>query len=102
MFQSSEDSSLAHPSASSRSFPSCEARTVNQFLFAHFICGPPLVMWEEAEQLSPWEAPLIEEELLHRATVFFPPPELAKSNIVCLLEAWVESPQDTWAIFIVP
>lgn len=62
------------------------------------LLGLDSIRWQE----SPWEAPLPGKALLHRGTVYFPPPELAQANIVRFLEAWVESAHDTCAIFVVP
>jgi hypothetical protein len=53
-------------------------------------------------QLSDWTRPLAGRELLHRFTLHFPPPELARTAIIHFLEAWVESPRDTGAMFCVP
>ena len=51
---------------------------------------------------SPWRSPLARGSLLHKFTVHYPPPELAQQTIIYLLEAWVESPEDTGALVIVP
>ena len=60
-----------------------------------------LLGWGECT-LSPWDAPLRGKGLMHRYTVHFPPPELARQAIVFFLEAWVETPLDTGALFFVP
>lgn len=52
--------------------------------------------------ISSWATPLRGRDLLHRITCHFPPPELARQTIIFFLEAWVESPLDTGAIFFVP
>ena len=39
---------------------------------------------------------------LHTQTVWFPPPEIARHCLCAFMEAWVESPLDTAALFFVP
>lgn len=51
---------------------------------------------------SPWDDPLTGGELLHRLSVHHPPPELARQTLIFFLEAWVESPMDTGALFFIP
>ena len=50
----------------------------------------------------PWDKFPEPSALLHRTQVFYPPPELARQTIIFFLEAWVESPHDTRALFVVP
>ena len=49
-----------------------------------------------------WSALPPAHVLLHRKSVHCPPPELARQTLIFFLETWVESPQDTGAIFFVP
>ena len=60
--------------------------------------GLPTTGWV----LSHWETPLLGRELMHTLSAHFPPPELARQTIIFFLEAWVESPMDTGALFFVP
>lgn len=53
-------------------------------------------------QISDWQNPRRDAQLMHCLTAHFPPPELARQSIVFFLEAWVESPTDTGALFFVP
>ena len=52
--------------------------------------------------VSEWNDPLRGASLLHRFSIHYPPPELARQTLIFFLEAWVESPRDTGALFIVP
>ena len=65
-------------------------------------CAQALGLADRAWVESPWSDPLTGTALLHRFTVHYPPPELARQTIVSILEAWVESPSDTGALIIVP
>lgn len=40
--------------------------------------------------------------LLHRFTVWFPPPELARQCLIGILETWVEAPRTTSALLFIP
>ena len=51
---------------------------------------------------SPWATPLQGGALLHCFTLHYPPPEIARQVLTLHLEAWVESPWDTGAVFFVP
>lgn len=53
-------------------------------------------------RISDWRDPLQGHQMMHRYSCHFPPPELARQAIIFFLEAWVESPLDTGAIFFVP
>jgi hypothetical protein len=65
-------------------------------------CAKDIGLGKHTWSLSPWKRPIAGADLLHRFTAHFPPPELARQTIVRFLEAWVESPLDTSAIFVVP
>jgi hypothetical protein len=65
-------------------------------------CAEDIGLGEHQWSMSPWKHPIAGADLLHRFTAHFPPPELARQTIVRFLEAWVESPLDTGAIFVVP
>ena len=51
---------------------------------------------------SPWDHPLQGAALLHSWTVHYPPPEAARQILTLYLEAWVESPWDSGALFFIP
>lgn len=51
---------------------------------------------------QPWDAVWDARDLFGCLSVWFPPPEVARQAITFMLEAWVEQPLDTSAIFIVP
>ena len=59
--------------------------------------GPPptysLVRFDQ-----PWRA----SDLKDRATIWFPPPRQAGQAMAAMVDAWVESPLDTEALFVVP
>lgn len=52
-----------------------------------------MVHWNKAFDPTLW---------LHNQTVWFPPPEIARQCLCAFMEAWVESPLDTTALFFVP
>lgn len=62
-----------------------------------------LLGWDRGRCIrSRWETPVQGSALLHQMSIHYPPPELARQTIVFFLEAWVESPLDTGALFFVP
>ena len=62
------------------------------------LCGIPGSLWH----YQPWDQPWFHANLLHRLTVWFPPPEIARQAIYTALEAWAEAPLSTSAVFLVP
>ena len=53
-------------------------------------------------RLQEWDTRWEGLALLHQMNVWFPPPELARQAIIFTLEAWVEAPLTTSALFFVP
>ncbi len=59
---------------------------------------PAFPSWEGRRWDRPWEA----EECFGRTTVWFPPPEIARSIIAFLLNSHIEVPLTTSALFFIP
>ena len=55
-----------------------------------------------AWSLQAWDTPPHLLDLRGRFTVWFPPPELARQTIINMLEAFVEAPLTTSALFFIP
>ena len=51
--------------------------------------------------MNHWE-PFRFSEVIYRLTIWFPEPELARSVLFDYLQAWVELPRASSAIFVVP
>jgi hypothetical protein len=68
---------------------------VDRIVNEHKLCWPSwnMVHWDKAFDPTLW---------LHNQTVWFPPPEIARQCLCAFMEAWVESPLDTTALFFVP
>ena len=90
--------------------PCVDQQSLTASIFAPIPIQPHLITyftqmvgWDIHElKDSPWEHPLEGEELMHQLTYHFPPPEMARQTIIGFLEAWVESPRDTGAMFFIP
>lgn len=54
--------------------------------------------WEHFPWFSSWDGSLV----LHRRTIWFPPPEATRQLLCFLLSTWVESPLDTGCLVILP
>ena len=50
----------------------------------------------------PWHGQWSARPVLHRTTIWCPPPEMARQLLCFLLGRWVESPWDTAAFIVVP
>lgn len=53
-------------------------------------------------RLQPWNSVWNTRDLFDCLNVWFPPPEVARQALTFMLEAWVEQPLTTSAIFFVP
>jgi len=53
-------------------------------------------------RLQPWDSVWSARALFNTTSVWFPPPELARQAITFMLNAWVEQPLTTGALFFVP
>jgi len=49
-----------------------------------------------------WDRPITAAVCLHRLTVWFPPPEIARQVICACLQLWVEAPLTTSFLFVIP
>ena len=50
----------------------------------------------------PWNGNWASRPVLHRTTIWCPPPEMARQLLCFLLGHWVESPWDTSALLVIP
>ena len=50
----------------------------------------------------PWDRAWQGHEWLGRATIWFPPPKLARRTISMILNGWMELPLTTQAVFVIP
>ena len=53
-------------------------------------------------RLQPWSDQWIASTLLDSFSVWFPPPEIARQAITFMLQAWVQRPNTTSALFFIP
>lgn len=90
--------------------PDTDPKVLTESIFRPATVQPSLIHaacevlgWESDRcYVSPWTEPFRGSGLLHRYTCHFPPPEMARQTLIFYLEAWVESPLDSGAIFFVP
>ena len=83
---------------------------INQQIFLPVIPSPELGIWalQEAGVRNSWPCWLDYSRVrdwrcvLHRCTLWAPPPECARQVLVAYLSQWVQDPWDTQAIFLVP
>jgi hypothetical protein len=64
----------------------------------HGLRLPTDAQWQHHQWEQEWDA----SALFHHLSVWFPPPELAQQLTTFVLEAWVECPLTTSALFVVP
>jgi hypothetical protein len=55
-----------------------------------------------AWRYQPWQEVWDAGKFFHQCTVWFPPPEIARQALIFTLEAWVEKPLTSSALFFIP
>ena len=69
-----------------------------QWLLATHLPGAHPTRW----RYQSWEATSDMQALFDQLTIWYPPPEMARQAITFMLNAWIERPTTTAAMFIIP